>query len=88
MTALVIIKTQIRELPCPSPPRETTNAGLYCRVFGSVYGKGTRTTSPCLKLGIALTIGFAVPLAKSGEWIVCRSAVRLRQDDALSFDLV
>src|ERR1700685_1298130 len=71
------------------PPVETTNAGRTCRVARSVYGKGTLTTSPCLKLGISFVVCLGVPFAESAEGVIFDLVVlRLREDHAIAIDLI
>src|SRR5690606_22818619 len=64
------------------------SAGRCWRVSRSVYGKGTRTTSPGSKVRIRVPVRLAVPFGEGSERIVRARRVRPRQHHLVSFDPV
>ncbi len=88
-SALVIITTQIKLCLCCRSGIETTRAGRDCRVDLSVYGNGTLTTSPWLKVAIRLPVRRRIPLAKRSEWVIAlRDVASLHEEHSLSADFV
>jgi hypothetical protein len=68
---------------------QSTRARRDCRVNRSVYGNGTLTTSPWLKVAIRLAVGGRVPLAERPEWVIALGDVAgLRKNHPLCANLI